>query len=92
MLKDNPKGRHVVTPGDPTTEILSIIFKAKLNAFLKEMNLGLQCKSIQIDETQTNSIRFDGVPEVYLPTSAHAEDFWWNRADFSTHDLVQKRL
>jgi 6-pyruvoyltetrahydropterin/6-carboxytetrahydropterin synthase len=87
IRQDNPEGRLLVTPGDPTTEILSVLFKAKLEAFLKESQLGLYCKSVRIDETATNSIIFSGHTHHYLPEDPTSLSYWWNRSDFSTHDL-----
>jgi len=87
IRSDNPTGRLLITPGDPTTEILTILFKAKLEAFLKADNLGLHCKSVKIDETQTNSIVFSGAVASYLPTDPSGSAHWWNRADFTTNDF-----
>ncbi len=87
IRKDNPEGRLLITPGDPTTEILTVLFKAKLEAFLKVDNLGLNCKSVKIDETMTNSIVFSGATDKYLPTDPTGTAYWWNRADYTTHDL-----
>jgi 6-pyruvoyltetrahydropterin/6-carboxytetrahydropterin synthase len=87
IRNDNPKGRLLITPGDPTTEILTVIFKAKLEAFLKADGLGLYCKSVKIDETQTNSIVFSGASAPYLPIDPTGSAYWWNRADFTTNDF-----
>lgn len=87
MLKDNPNGRHLVTPGDPTTEMVAITFMSKFNQFLNEVDPDLYCTSIVIDETQTNTIRFSGNPQEHLPQSQNPKEFWWNRSDFSISDL-----
>ncbi|MCB0348703.1 MAG: 6-carboxytetrahydropterin synthase [Bdellovibrionales bacterium] len=92
MRVDNPNGRLLVTPGDPTTEILSILFKAKLEAFLKSDGLDLYCKHIKIDETMTNSVAFSGSVDNYLPSDPSGSAYWWNRPDFSTHDLRQDKV
>lgn len=83
MLKENPKGRHLVVQGDPTTEVIAATFKSKFQTFLNEIDTNLVCTNIIIDETQTNSISFSGNPAEHLPSGT----FWWNRADFSTNDL-----
>lgn len=84
MLKDNPAGRHLVMMGDPTTEMVALCFKSKFQAFLDELNLGVTCSKITIEETKTNSISFDGNPHLHLPEGAQ---YWWNRADMSINDL-----
>ncbi len=83
MMSTNPKGRHVIMPGDPTTEMVAVTFKAKCEAFLKTSNLNLKCTSIKIQETETNAIVFSEDPQTHLPQGS---DFWWNRADLSTRD------
>lgn len=93
MLKDNPGGRYVVMPGDPTTEIVCITFMSKLNAFLLDIRADLYCEKITIKETPTNSISFKGDPAVHLPGAKDTRIFWWNRADMTSHDLeIEKRL
>lgn len=82
MMKDSPKGRHVVVPGDPTTEIIAVSFKAKCEAFLKNENSNFTCESILIQETITNKITFSEDPQLHLPKG----NFWWNRPDMSTRD------
>lgn len=87
MLKDNPNGRHLIMPGDPTTEMVAMTFMSKFDCFLKEVDPNLYCSSVVIDETQTNTIRFSGNPQEHLPQSQNPSDFWWNRADLSINDL-----
>ncbi len=87
MLKDNPNGRHLVMPGDPTTEMVAMTFMSKFNQFLYEVDPNLYCTSIVIDETQTNTVRFNGNPQEHLPQSQNPNDFWWNRADLSINNL-----
>lgn len=77
--------RILVTPGDPTTEVLAACMKAKLAAFLAADGGALLCAAIQIDETPTNTVTFDGEPAQVLPARA---DPWWTRADMSINDLA----
>lgn len=85
-----PHGRILLTPGDPTTEMVCVLFMAKCNAFLiAEHGNKLRCTHIEVVETATNSVSFDGDPHQHIST---AFDAWWNRADNSTRaDDSQKR-
>lgn len=93
ILEHNPGGRHIVLPGDPTTEVIAAVFFLKLSAFLAKTQPGLRLRKLTIHETQTNSISLDGTPEELLPPDLRAsvrdcpQNFWWMRADFSSHDL-----
>jgi len=75
--------RLLITPGDPTTEIRAACYMQKLDAFLTTSDLGLHCLKVQIDETPTNAVTFEGEPGHILP----AGDYWWNRPDASINDL-----
>lgn len=77
--------RVLVTPGDPTTEILCVVFKAKLQTFLQALDLPVQCCAVEVEETPTNSVRFEGQPQVHLP-----EQGWWWRADDSINDFASE--
>lgn len=78
--------RILVTPGDPTTEMLACCMMAKLAAFLIADGGRLSCADIRIEETPTNAVTFDGNPALYLPTGQGA-DAWWHRPDMSINDL-----
>jgi 6-pyruvoyltetrahydropterin/6-carboxytetrahydropterin synthase len=79
--------RILVTPGDPTTEVLACCMMAKLGAFLAADGGRLVCAEIRIDETPTNAVTFDGRPEVFLPTTIGI-DAWWDRADMSINNFA----
>jgi 6-pyruvoyltetrahydropterin/6-carboxytetrahydropterin synthase len=85
ILKENPQGRHIAIPGDPTTEIISVLMKSKLESFLKADALPLKCTRVQVIETRTNSVTFTGAPSEVLQMPNG--NYWWNRADNTTHDL-----
>ena len=90
MIKDHPNGRHVVVPGDPTTEMLAVVFKAKLNTFLESLSFnGLHfiCHRLMLNETKTNGVIFSGDPQDHLPTGRPEKKDWWFRNDFSTNNL-----
>lgn len=78
-------GRLLLTPGDPTTEILACCFMSKLNAFLAADGGRLTCVEIALEETPTNTVRFDGDPQDWLPAAAPG-GAWWLRADMSIND------
>jgi 6-pyruvoyltetrahydropterin/6-carboxytetrahydropterin synthase len=81
--------RLLVTPGDPTTEMLAACFMAKLNAFLQNDRSGLRCVEVVVEETPTNTVTFSGDPADVLPerpTAGNRSD-WWSRADDSINDL-----
>ncbi|MCB0394974.1 MAG: 6-carboxytetrahydropterin synthase [Bdellovibrionales bacterium] len=86
MKKDNPCGRHVCTPGDPTTEMLSVLLKAKLSAFLNASGLQLKVIRLELYETQTNGVICEGDPQIHLPKDTSGKH-WWNRPDMSTNDF-----
>lgn len=79
--------RLLVTPGDPTTELLACCLMAKLNAFLQADGGRLVCTEIHLRETPTNAVEFSGDPLPVLPRSGVALP-WWRRADMSINDLA----
>jgi 6-pyruvoyltetrahydropterin/6-carboxytetrahydropterin synthase len=76
--------RLLVTPGDPTTEMLAVCMMAKLNTFLHADGGRLVCAAIKLQETPTNAVRYEGDPLIALPGTDNA---WWVRADMSINDL-----
>lgn len=76
-----PSWRLVVTPGDPTTELLAALLAAKCQSFLDADGAGLLVRRVTLEETPTNSVVFEGSPQDVLPVRAAA---WWWRADDST--------
>lgn len=81
--------RLIVTPGDPTTEVMAACFAAKLNAFLANTDSGLVCRRLELTETPTNTVIFSGEPGDVLPQSQGKDGGppWWQRADSSLNDL-----
>jgi len=78
--------RLLITPGDPTTEVLACCFMAKLNAFLATEGGRLVCVQVAIEETPTNNVTFEGDPHAALGIAA-SPVHWWCRADMSMSDL-----
>jgi len=79
--------RLLITPGDPTTEVLACCFMAKLNAFLATEGGRLACVQVVIEETPTNTVSFEGNPHAALGIAASSLN-WWCRADMSMSDLA----
>ncbi|MBV8650385.1 MAG: 6-carboxytetrahydropterin synthase [Alphaproteobacteria bacterium] len=81
--------RLLVTPGDPTTELLAALFMAKLGAFLAEEGNRLRCVAVKIEETPTNTVIFTGDPADYLPHRLAPGDRapWWQRPDMTISEL-----
>lgn len=78
--------RIVVTPGDPTTELMTCLLMAKVNAFLLAEGGVLHCSELSIEETPTNTVSFEGDPADFIPHTATQQTHWWNRADMSVSD------
>ena len=80
--------RIVVTPGDPTTEVMAALLLAKLTAILADQGAGLRVHALELEETPTNTVRLTGDPAFYLPkVSRSPQKCWWNRADKSISDF-----
>lgn len=83
-----PHTKMMLTPGDPTTEMCCALFMAKFNRFLEvEHNSRLLCTRIELIETPTNTVVFEGNSYTHLPAVPIGEA-WWSRDDMSTNDLV----
>jgi 6-pyruvoyltetrahydropterin/6-carboxytetrahydropterin synthase len=78
--------RILVTPGDPTTEVLAACMMAKLTAFLAADDGRLTCAEVRIEETPTNMVIFAGDPAAVLPR-VPLDRPWWTRPDMSINDL-----
>jgi 6-pyruvoyltetrahydropterin/6-carboxytetrahydropterin synthase len=81
--------RLLVTPGDPTTELLAALFMAKIGTFLESDGDRLRCVEIKIEETPTNSVIFSGDPADVLPRRADRAP-WWRRADMAINELDRR--
>lgn len=84
MSEPQRLSRILITQGDPTTEMLSVCMMSKLNAFLAADGGRLQCVTIEIEETPTNTVRLTGPAADHFPPT---ERSWWTRADMSINDL-----
>ncbi len=71
--------RIVVTPGDPTTELMACLLMAKLGAILADDGGTLRCAAVRLEETPTNTVSVSDDALSLLP----ARDGWWRRPDMS---------
>lgn len=78
--------RIVLTPGDPTTELMACLMMSKLQAFLEAEGGVLRCVEIRLEETPTNAVLFAGDPLDVLPAPRPAAACWWRRPDMSISD------
>ena len=72
--------RIVVTPGDPTTELMACLMLAKLSAMLADDGGLLRCVALTLEETPTNTVSLTAEALTLLP-SVHGG--WWTRPDMS---------
>ena len=82
--------KHIlITPGDPTTEVLAACFYSKINAFLENEAIGLRCSRVEVEETPTNTVIFSGDPDKAISTAQYVGPAipWWKRPDMSINDL-----
>lgn len=86
LRKDNPEGRLVTLPGDPTTEALAVCLKAKLEAILKAENVPMRVLKLIVFETPTNSVVFSGQASEAL--SFNDPQCWWNKPGLLSHNLT----
>lgn len=79
----------LITPGDPTTEVLAACFFSKINAFLSNEKLLMKCVRLEIEETPTNTVVFYGDPKKAISRTQYVgpEIPWWERPDMSINDL-----
>ncbi len=87
----------LITPGDPTTEVLAACFFSKINAFLQNEDLNMQCIKVEIEETPTNTVIFQGDPLQAISTINYPGNTllnsqgntvaWWQRPDMTINDL-----
>jgi 6-pyruvoyltetrahydropterin/6-carboxytetrahydropterin synthase len=75
----------LVTPGDPTTEVLCYVLACKCQAFLRDESLPFKLEELSIEETPTNKVIFNPNQQVNLIPDC--SDWWFFRADNSINDF-----
>lgn len=88
-----PKFRGLPFPGDPTTELISALFFAKLEAMHKVTAAAnvLQPVSVLIRETPTNSVTFRRGQQIALLNRLNEKfEGWWTSADPEARHLKRR--
>ncbi len=75
--------RIVVTPGDPTTELMACLLMSKLDTLLADDDSPLRCRELRLEETPTNAVSVSEGAADLLPAPRPAGECWWRRADMS---------
>ncbi|RZK33399.1 MAG: hypothetical protein EOO61_15375 [Hymenobacter sp.] len=85
----------MITPNEPTDEVMSVVLKAKLNA-LGEEALSFDTLNVESNEGFGLNFTFVGDQEKVLPDLEewmgdhyYYTEAWWNRNDGSMLDIVQ---
>ena len=79
-LKENiPSFRGLPTPGDPTTEMLAVLFLSKALQFSKNQNTPVSPVSIEVQETEVNSVSTDVNSDLFKNTLQNlSAGGWWS--------------
>lgn len=82
--------RGLAFPGDPTTEMIAILFLKKAEVLFS--NKEQIVKEIFLEETQVNSVRLHTQSEVYQSTIAKLEklypDSWWQSSSLELRNFT----
>lgn len=91
LLKIHGSARLIVFPGDPTTELISLLLFSKCEKFIANSPWKDQIlvSGITIDETPTNSIHCDRA--FYLENIARYSAFsgWWSTAEIPARNCTR---
>lgn len=91
IIKVHPEARLVLFPGDPTTELISLLLFSKCEQFINNSQWKKQIlvAGITIDETPTNSIHCDRT--FYLENINHYSAFqgWWTTPHVDARKCVR---
>lgn len=80
-----PDWRLVLTPGDPTTELMASLLACKCQAILDEVGTPLVVSGLTLQETPTNSVVLGSGAIGFAEQLADGNTSgWWRRGDFST--------
>ena len=90
LLKDEGEMRLFPFPGDPTTELISLLLFSKMESLLntQDKHQAIQIASVFIEETPTNHIlctRTFFCDNISLINSKY--DGWWNKKDLTDRTL-----
>ena len=83
LKNQSPPCRLLPFPGDPTTELISVLVFHKMNQVLSEKNLKepIQVIGVELEETPTNRVICDS--EFYQKQIQSLSDYkaWWTTSD-----------
>lgn len=90
FIQNEPKRlpHLLVTPGDPTTELLACLLMVKVNKILEAEQTDLLCYKIELKETPTNTVSFSGNPLDFIPDKKDTTLCWWERSDMTISNLT----
>ncbi len=77
--------RLLITPGDPSTEMLAALFICKFSAFITARKFPFHTAALTIEETPTNQVKITPQDVALFPRLS--QPGWWCRADPSVNDL-----
>ena len=84
------EARLLPFPGDPTTELIALLFFAKMEKIIGQSPLAdlIEIKSIKIEETPTNHIECDRA--FYSSAIANYSQWsgWWTQQEISSRELT----
>ncbi|MBY0386235.1 6-carboxytetrahydropterin synthase [bacterium] len=92
ILKTNPEARLMRFPGDPTTEMISLLMFHKCDLVLKQSPLAgfVKVSGITVEETPTNSIFCSR--EFYAENIQNLKEqkSWWTTSEVMSRDFESK--
>ena len=79
-LRDSiPQFRGLPTPGDPTTEMLAVLFLKKCMSFYEsQTDIDVEPYAIDLEETEVNSIFLNCQDTIFKATVSRLPKGWWN--------------
>ena len=81
--------RILVTPGDPSTELVAALFLSKYACFLAAIDAPFVVDAIELQETPTNAVTVRKEDLALFP--AVNTNGWWKRSDFSINENDDQR-
>lgn len=89
LLKHHPHSRILPFPGDPTTELISLLLFHKMNLWMTQSPVAGKVKvaGVLIEETPTNSLFCDWV--FYKESISQYDHYtgWWKSIDLNARNL-----
>lgn len=91
LLQTNPEARLMRFPGDPTTEMISLLLFHKSELTLKETKIpnDIKISAITIEETPTNSISCSRDFYTENISRFKTEGCWWMSSDVESRAFIR---